>query len=70
MPTLAKREVTVESCIAELREMFPDIEMAHYDILNRQLILHLPDQWIKYFSGDSISEAMAQVRKWKESQSS
>lgn len=62
------KELTVEECLAELREMFPDIELAYYDLLNRQLILHLPDQWIKYFAGSSIAEAMVQVRAWKASQ--
>lgn len=66
--TTTKPPAQSEQLTVELRAMFPDIELAHYDILNGQIILHLPDQWIKYFSGDSLTEAMDQVRKWKQEQ--
>jgi DNA-directed RNA polymerase subunit RPC12/RpoP len=60
-------EPSVEDCLQELQEMFPDIEVARYDLLNHHLELHLPDQWIKYFDG-TLSEAMSRVRAWHREQ--
>ena len=60
-------EPSVEDCLQELREMFPEIEVARYDLLYHRLELHLPDQWIKYFSG-TLREAMSQVRAWHKEQ--
>lgn len=61
-------ELTVEQALKELREMFPDIEGAKYDLLQRHLVISLPEQWLKYFSGASISDCMSQVREWTKSQ--
>lgn len=60
--------ITVESALAELRELFPDVEIQFTARVNAQ-------GWRVWlglrggnFYGTTLSEAMAQVRTWKESQ--
>lgn len=68
-------EQTVESAMEVLREMFPDAlriyvsdDADHFDgmLTNEAFILITHNT----FRAPTISEAMAQVRKWKESQQS
>jgi hypothetical protein len=62
----AQTGLTVEAAAKEIREILPDVELANYDFLNQQIVLHLPDQWIKYFGGN-LDEAMQKVRAWAKS---
>lgn len=73
-------ELTVETCLKELRRMFPEpwyceISTAHYigrktDRLYTRVDIHCTDfeqnGWTEH--GSTLSEAMAQVRAWKHSQ--
>ena len=66
-------ELTVEAALAELREMFPtesygSIEGTFFDEIGLRVRIGLRDA-NRHFSAPTLSECMAQVRKWKESQS-
>lgn len=77
--TTPDTSITVESCLAELREMFPDkviflkdeIEWWADDIQPcRATVIGIdyPPSKGRQFTGDTLSDCMAQVRRWKESQ--
>lgn len=69
--------VTVESCLAELREMFPGKVIFLKDEIEwwaedsepcRATVIGIdyPPSNQKKFTGDSLSECMAQVRAWRQ----
>lgn len=74
-------ELTVESCLKELREMFPSetnicIRLtggghiaAHGRVEVYGESFRIFRQFDRLGAGKTLSEAMAQVRKWKEEQS-
>lgn len=67
-------EITVESCLAELREMFPEHQYIRIktacswfgegepDTLTRIIVTKY--EW----AAKTLADCMAQVRKWKEEQ--
>lgn len=71
---MSMTELTVEDCLKELREMFPDT--AFISVKNHAIyqgsINHQPQADIQIedrgFRCTTLSEAMAHVRAWKESQ--
>lgn len=81
MSTEAKREVTVEEALAEMREMFPDrmTLITRNDTLafvspklNHWVIIFRFEQFTrtKIGEGETLDAAMAQVREWNAKQPS
>jgi hypothetical protein len=73
MPNTDK-ELTVESCLAELRELFPAeqhigirITLGWFAPNNTEKLARIVVSRYEWF-GKTLNEAMAQVRAWKESQ--
>lgn len=79
MTSACETSITVESCLAELREMVPDKVIFIQDNVEwwaddvepcRATVISIdypPSKQAK-FTGDNLADAMAQVRAWKESQ--
>lgn len=72
MPT-PETSITVESCLAELREMFPEPNWRFHVGFGLGQAEQMPysfvfyeGQWVKQrFEADSPSALMAQVRAWR-----
>lgn len=70
----SNKDLTVEEALKELRELFPTNELFIVELIDNRI--EPPEWYISIYSqpsnckvsGPTLSEAMDQVRKWKESQ--
>ena len=72
--TMTETSITVESCLAELQEMFPDASFisAKTHAIYQRNWTHRPQADVqvedKGFRRGTLAECMTEVRAWKESQ--